>query len=75
MPIDSGTQVSKNFALNEDEVLVSLIDCHIEGILETGGRFRGKLLAFNDKLLLLEGNNRQRLLIKRKMVARLLEVV
>lgn len=68
----SGTQSSKTFAsLNEDDILVSLIECDINGNLETGGKFWGKLLAFNDKLLLLEGTDRRRILIKRKMVARL----
>jgi hypothetical protein len=57
--------------LNEDEILSSLINCKIDGNLETGSRFYGKLTAFNAKLLLLEGNAGQRILIKRKMVARL----
>jgi hypothetical protein len=69
---NSGTQSSKTFSsLNEDDFLVSLIECPIDGNLETGGRFYGTLIAFNDKLLLLEGKDRWRLLIKRKMIARL----
>lgn|GEM_PF-5238697 len=68
---DSGTHTLKSFSLNEDEILVSLIECKIDGNLETGSRFYGKLIAFNDKLLLLEGNAKRRILIKRKMVARL----
>lgn len=69
---NSGTQSSKTFSsLNEDDFLVSLIERPIEGNLETGVRFYGTLIAFNDKLLLLEGENRRRILIKRKMIARL----
>ncbi len=72
MNIDSGIDGSKpSSSLNENDFLVSLIECQVEGNLETGSRFYGKLIAFNDRLLLLEGNNGRRILIKRKMIARL----
>ena len=57
--------------MNEDEILVSLIECKIDGNLETGSRFYGKMIAFIDKLLLLVGNSKRRILIKRKVVAKL----
>ena len=50
---------------------MSLIDCNIDGNLETGSRFYGKLIAFNDRLLLQAGTDGRRIMIKRKMVARL----
>ena len=68
---DSGTHPLKPFSFNEDEILVSLIECKIDGTLETGRPFYGKLVAFNDKLLLLEGNYKKRIMIRRKTVVRL----
>ena len=69
---DSGAYGSKAFpSLNEDDVLISLIDSDVNGNLETGSRFYGRLQAFNDKLILLRGTDGRRILIKRKMIARL----
>jgi hypothetical protein len=74
-PNNSGTLNTKTFALNADEFLVSLIESQVDGNLETGSHFYGRLIAFNDRLILLEGKDGRRILIKRKMIARLEAVV
>jgi len=71
MTIDEGTTRKGFSSFNEDQVLESWIGQHVIGALESGSRFFGTLTAFNEHQLLLTGNRGQRIIIKRRRVARL----
>jgi hypothetical protein len=69
---DNGAIASKAFAsLTEDDILESLIEHQITGTLDSGGRFFGNLEGYDQYRLFIRGNRGQRILIKRKYVARL----
>lgn len=69
---DSEAVASKTFAsLSEDDVLESLIEHEITGSLDSGGRFFGNLEGFDQYRLFIRGNRGQRILIKRKFIAKL----
>jgi len=58
-------------SVDEEEILASWIGRQIIGALESGSKFFGTLAAFDERQLLLIGNRGQRILIKRRKVARL----
>jgi small nuclear ribonucleoprotein (snRNP)-like protein len=70
MSIDEGTTTKDFSSFSEDKILESWIGQQIIGTLETGSKFFGKLVAFDDRQLLLIGNHGQHILIKRRKVAR-----
>ena len=59
---------------DEDAILESSIGKYGEGELESGGRFWGTLEGFTEHRLFFKGEHGQKIIIKRRRVARL-EVV
>jgi len=61
--------------LNEDEFLTSLIEEQVTGFLDTGSHFWGKLLAFNERVILLQGDDGRKIMLRRRTIAQLNEAV
>jgi len=69
---EDGVNTTKGFSsFSEDQLLESWIGKQLIGSLESGSKFFGTLTAFNEHQLLFIGNRGQRILIKRRKVARL----
>ncbi len=60
---------------DEDAILESNIGNYCDGEIEmSGGRFWGKIAGFNERYLFLKGDHGQKIIVKRRRIARL-EVV
>ena len=70
--MDMVVKTTKEFPSNdEDGILESSIGNYGEGELESGGRFWGTLEGFTEHRLFFRGEHGQRIIIKRRRVARL----
>jgi hypothetical protein len=70
--LDNVTLITKTFSsYDEDEILESWIGKQIIGALDSGSKFFGTLEAFNEHRLFIVGNRGQRIVIKRRKVARM----
>jgi hypothetical protein len=58
----------------ENDILVPLIGKNVDGTLDSGGHFFGTLEGFSDYQIFLKGDRGQRIIIKRRKIARM-EVV
>jgi hypothetical protein len=56
---------------NEDEIYESMIEKYVDGTLDSGGRFWGRLEAFNERKLFIRGERGQAIIIKRRKISRL----
>jgi hypothetical protein len=56
---------------NEDEIYESMIEKYVDGTLDSGGRFWGRLEAFNEQKLFIRGERGQAIIIKRRRISRL----
>ena len=56
---------------NEDEIFASMIEKFVDGTLDSGGRFWGRLEAFNEQKLFIRGERGQAIIIKRRKISRL----
>lgn len=59
---------------NEDEIYISMIGTFVDGTIDSGGRFWGRLEAVTEQKLLIRGDHGQRIIIKRRKISRLMAV-
>jgi hypothetical protein len=58
-------------SVDEDEIFESMIEKFVDGTLDSGGRFWGRLEVFNDHKLFIRGERGQAIIIKKRRISRL----
>lgn len=72
----TGSATTKMFPhAEEDRIFESLKEKRVEGALESGAKFWGKLESFDANWLFLKGNRDQAIIIRRRKLAALFEAV